>query len=116
MDQEFKRMMKLAGLTEIKIIQPKIWERYENIETLEELEKILPLIFPKSSITLENEAETEDREGQYFINIDSLNIDNNTEITHGFYQLWDIYNTSTDEEKSFMSTPKLLEWLYENIK
>jgi hypothetical protein len=106
MNKEFKRMMELAGLTEIKV-QPKL--SLEDVETLEKLEKILRSAFRASNITLEDEAETEDKDA-YIINIDDI------EIAPGAYQLWDVYDLNTNQEISFASTPELMEWLKDKIK
>ena len=107
MNAEFKRMMELAGLTEIKVNDPFFLnlERFKDVNTLEELEGVLRSIFPKSSITLENTEETEDHEGIYAIIIDNL------DIYPGIYQLWDTYNHPTKKKKSFMNTPDLLKYL-----
>jgi hypothetical protein len=107
MNAEFKRMMELAGLTEIKVTNPSFLnlEKFKDINTLKELEKVLRSMFPKSTITLEDEAETEDDEEAYNIVIDDL------DIAPGAYQLWDTYDNPTGEEKSFMNTPDLLKYL-----
>lgn len=115
MNSEFKRMMQLAGLTEIKVTNPALLnlERFKDIKTLEELEKALRSLFPKSSITLEDEAEiedTEDTEEAYVIVIDNI------DIAPGAYQLWDTYDNPTGEEKSFMNTLDLLEYLKEKLR
>jgi hypothetical protein len=110
MNKEFKRMMKLAGLTEIKIRKPNSnFEEYTDVKTLDELKKTLQSVFFKSNISIKGFEQEERGDELLFVDIDGI------EIGEGAYQLWDVYDTNTDDEQSFMSTPDLLIWLKDRI-